>query len=124
MEGRPVIISINDEIIGSDARVTVTLDWEDREWHGHAVGESKERNRLAGEAAIDALRQLTSDTVPLELLALASTPVDGIKIALAQVRYGTMEILVGSALERDSDDGMAAVKAVLDAVNRKMGRLG
>ena len=116
-------MSITDEITGGDARVTVTLDWEDRKWHGHAVGSSRERARLAGEATLDALRRLTPDTGDLELLALASTPVDGIKVALAQVRMGGMETLVGSAMLDDGDDGTAAVRAVLDAVNRRIQRL-
>ena len=116
-------MSITDEITGEDARVTVTLDWEDREWHGHAVGSSNERARLAGEATLDALSRLTPDAGNLELLALASTPVDGTKVALAQVRMDGIETLVGSALLVNGDDGTAAVKAVLDAVNRRIGRL-
>jgi len=121
--GRPAIVSITDEITGSDARVTVTLDWEQQEWHGHAVGSSNERARLAGEATLDALRRLTPEAGTLELLALASTPVEGIKVALAQVRMGGIETLVGSAMLQDGDDGTAAVKAVLDAVNRRLERL-
>ena len=122
MSRRPVIIGIEDDIEGNDARVTVTLDWQDTAWHGHAIGSAAERNRLAGEATLEAVHQLSGDGIPLELLAVATTDLGAASIALAQVRYGADEVLVGSALQGEADGRLAAVRAVMDAINRRLAR--
>lgn len=122
MAARPAIIAIDDETANGDARVTVTLDWADQEWHGSAIGGVDERFRLAGEATLHAVEQLTGGTIDLELLAVATTEVHGIRVALAQVRFGEGDVLVGSALEGATEPGLAAVRAVMDAVNRRLGR--
>lgn len=120
MTGRPIIVSIEDDTDGDDARVTVTLSWADRDWHGHAVGSATSRPRLAGEATLDAVTHLTDETPPLELLALATTDLGAARVALAQVRYGPSEILVGSAVQGEVDDRLAAARAVMDAINRRL----
>lgn len=120
MRRRPIIIGIEDDIDGEDARVTVTLDWEDQAYHGQAIGSSQTRTRLAGEAALEAVNLLTGDGVGLELLAVATTDLGAARVALAQVRYGTGEVLVGSALQGETDGRLAAVRAVMDAVNRRL----
>lgn len=120
MTSRPIIIGIEDDIDGDDARVTVTLDWENRPWHGQAIGSSGARPRLAGEAALAAVNSLTDATLPLELLAVATTDLGAARVALAQVRAGTGEVLVGSALQGESDGRLAAVRAVMDAINRRL----
>jgi hypothetical protein len=120
MRKRPIIIGIEDDVDGEDARVTVTLDWEDQPWHGQAIGSSRVRPRLAGEAALDAVQHLTDSAMPLELLAVATTDLGAARVALAQVRYGTDEILVGSALQGEADGRLAAVRAVMDAINRRL----
>lgn len=107
---------------GNDARVTVTLDWAERSWHGQAVGPSETRNRLAGEAALDAVTRLTNQAIPLELLAVATTDLGAARVALAQVRYED-DVLVGSALEPAEDEQLAAVRAVMDALNRRLERV-
>ena len=120
MRKRPIIIGIEDDMDGDDARVTVTLDWENRPWHGHAIGSSQSRTRLAGEAALEAITRLTGDRIPLELLAVATTDLGAARVALAQVRYGAGEVLVGSALQGEADGRLAAVRAVMDAINRRL----
>ena len=59
----------------------------------------------------------------LELLAVATTTFGEIRIALAQVRLDHDEVLVGTAMERDDGPSSAAVKAVLDALNRRLARI-
>jgi len=57
------------------------------------------------------------------LLAIATTTFGEVRIALAQVRLDGSEVLVGTAVERDDGPSSAAVKAVLDAVNRRLALL-
>ncbi len=122
MRSRPAIVSIEDDVDGTDARVTVTLDWDNRSWHGQAVGSSDQRPRLAGEAALDAVVHLTGEILDLELLAVATTDMGAASVALAQVRFGPDDVLVGSALQGEIDDRLAAVRAVMDAINRRLER--
>lgn len=120
MRKRPIIVAVEDDVDGEDARVTVTLDWDDRSWHGHAIGSASAQPRLAGEATLDAIHQLAHGRVDIELLAVATTDLGVARIALAQVRYGADETLVGSALQGEADGRLAAVRAVLDAINRRL----
>lgn len=120
MRKRPIIIGIEDDVDGEDARVTVTLDWADRPWHGQAIGSAEARTRLAGEAALEAVTMLTGHTIPFELLAVATTDLGAARVALAQVRYGNGDVLVGSALQGEADGRLAAVRAVMDAINRRL----
>ena len=120
MRKRPMIISIEDEIDGEDARITVILDWADQPWHGQAIGSAAAQPRLAGEAALDAIHLLTAGRVEVELLAVATSDLGAARVALAQVRLGDDEILVGSALQGEADSRLAAVRAVMDAINRRL----
>ena len=93
---------------------------------GDAVGstEARERPRLVGEAALRAVESLSGGVVDLELLAIATAEIGGDRVAVAQVRLDPFEeVLVGSALQRDEDsDGTwAAARAVMDALNRRLG---
>jgi hypothetical protein len=120
MRARPVIVSIEDDIDGSDARVTVRIDWDQRSFHGQAVGTAVERVRLAGEAALDAVTSIVDGAIHLELLAVATTDLGAARVALAQVRYDGGDVLVGSALQAEADAPLAAVRAVMDAINRRL----
>ncbi|MDP2623414.1 MAG: hypothetical protein Q8Q29_06420 [Actinomycetota bacterium] len=122
MRSRPMIVSIEDDVDGDDARVTVTLEWASRSWHGQAVGAAGQRTRLAGEAALDAVVRLSGNGLDLELLAVATTDMGAASVALAQVRFGDDDVLVGSALQGETDDRLAAVRAVMDAINRRLER--
>jgi len=120
MAKRQIIIAVEDDVDGEDARITVTLDWNDRPWHGHAIGSADATPRLAGEAALHAIGQLSDGRVDAELMAIATTDLGVARIALAQLRYGEGETLVGSALQGEADGRLAAVRAVLDALNRRI----
>ena len=119
MRKHPVIIGVEDEVDGRDARVTVILDWADQPWHGQAIGSATTRPRLAGEATLDAVNLLTNGAVDLELLAVATSDCGTEQVALAQVRFGSDAVLVGSALQDEADGRLAAVRAVMDAINRR-----
>lgn len=126
MEHRALIAEIihADEADGS--MVTITLDHGGAVHSGAAVGsrDARDRPRLVGEAALRAVESLTGGRVGLDLLAIATAAIGDSRVAVAQVRLNPHdEILVGSALLRDEDAGgaWAAARAVMDAVNRRLG---
>jgi hypothetical protein len=123
MNSRPAIVSIEDSEGPDGAHVIVTLDWDDRSWHGEAIGPVEERPRLAGEATLVAVSDLLGKGIGFELLAVAATDLGSESVALAQVRLGDDAVLVGSALERETDPGIAVARAVMDALNRKIAPL-
>ena len=65
---------------------------------------------------------MTDGGVELTLEAVALTDMGDVVVALAQVAVnGTDAMLVGSAMVRENDPSKATVKAVLDAINRRIG---
>ena len=126
MRSRPAIVHIQESLEGNDAAVTVTLSWEDEEFTGRAVGEPDEvhRPRLVGEATLSAIQHAAHDALILDLAAVATQELGIARIALAQVDIRNMEErLVGSALIRNDDPSLATVRAVLDALNRRLSLL-
>jgi len=126
MQERPIIADITQADEDAGAVVTITLDLGGTEHRGAAVGSTdiRERPRLIGEAALRAVESLTGGVVSLELLAIATAEIGETQVAVAQVRLDPFdEILVGSALhkESDADGSWAAARAVMDALNRRLG---
>lgn len=121
MNSRPAIVSLEDSSDESGARVVVTLDWADRSTRGEASGPVAQRSRLAGEATLDAVTGFM-EHARFELLAVAATDLGSESVALAQVRDADGRVLVGSALESESDPGIAVARAVMDAINRQLGK--
>jgi hypothetical protein len=120
MNSRPAIVSIEDTTETDGAHVVVTLDWEDHAFTGEAIGPEEGRSRLAGEATLSAVSTILGGGIAMDLLALATTDLGSESVALAQVRLGDGDVLVGSALERDRDPRLAAARAVMDAINRRI----
>jgi hypothetical protein len=120
---RPVIVAIDEDADGNDLRVTIALDWNDERFYGHAVGEATgdQRARLAGEATLRALEHICGDRIDLELLAVATQDLGLLQIALAQVRLGDDETLIGNAVLTPTEPALAAARAVMDALNRRLG---
>jgi hypothetical protein len=123
MNSRPAIVSIEDSTESDGAHVVVTLDWEDHAFTGEAIGPEEGRSRLAGEATLSAVSTILGGGITMELLALATADLGSESVALAQVRLGGGDVLVGSALERDQDPRLAAARAVMDAINRRISRV-
>jgi len=122
---RPVIVAIEEDADGDDVRVTITLDWEGRRHYGTAVGsaERSHRPRVAAEAALEAVERVGGN-LQAELMAVATAEIGEARVALAQVRLGEDgEVLVGTALLADADPSLAAVRAVMAALNRRLGRV-
>ena len=128
MPERAIIADITQADEDAGAVVSITLDIGGTEHRGAAVGstDARERPRLVGEAALRAVESLSGNAVNLELLAIASAEVGDTQVAVAQVRLDPFdEVLVGSAIHRDEDqDGSWAVaRAVMDALNRRLGQV-
>jgi hypothetical protein len=124
-EDRPVIIGVHEIPEGPRTTVSVTLRWHNQEYSGTAGGPaaSSARLRLVGEAALRAVEGIVGD----EALALdaVGAPAIGMRRAIVVVVVSTgtrgEETNVGSALSQ-GDDSEATVRAVLDALNRRIGR--
>jgi hypothetical protein len=123
MTERPAIIRISENVDGEDARVMITLAWGDMAFHGEAIGSSgnEHRARLVGEATLNAVEKVTEGRIHLDLEAVATQDLGIVQVALAQVNLtDTGESLVGSALVSEHDPSAATVKAILDAINRRL----
>ncbi len=122
---RPVIVNVHEAVDGDDARVSVVLDFREEEITGSAVGpaDPAARPRLVGEATLDAVERAINNVVHLDLAAIATQELGPIRIALAQVDIAALdETFVGSALIREDNPSLATVRAVLDAINRRLSR--
>ena len=126
MNDRPAIVSIDEDHEGDTTRVRIALTWQDEQFVGEAEGSSEwaYRPRLVGEATLRAVEAVTGGNVKLRLSAIATTPLGDAQVAMAQVQIdGAEEPMVGSALLGHNDEAAAAVKAVLDAINRRLSRV-
>jgi len=121
---RPVITSIKEYPEGPSTTVTVTLTWNGEKFSGSADGPAaaSARLRIIGEATLRALEEVLGGGPPLALDAVATTSVGVRPVVVAQVvsmRGVDEEVAVGSALVR-GDEAEAVVRAVLDALNRRI----
>jgi len=121
---RPALIRIREEADKTRTTLRVTLEWQNGEHIGTASGPdaASARLRLVGEATLQAMESIFPDTPPLALDAIGTAAV-GMRTALIAVivfagRQGE-ELVVGSAIS-GGDIDEAAVKAVLDALNRRL----
>ncbi len=119
---RPVLRSV-DVDLGELATVSVILEAEGVEHLGQAEGsvDPSARARVVGEATLRALESITGPSVRFDLIAVGTSSMDGVTIALAQVREPSRaDVYVGSALIRQGDTVLATARAVLDALNRRL----
>jgi hypothetical protein len=121
---RPALMRIREKTDNTRTTLTVTLAWQNGEHVGSASGPdvASARLRLVGEATLQAMESIFADTPPLALDAIGTAGV-GMRTALIAVivfagKQGE-ELVVGSALS-GGDHDEAAVKAVLDALNRRL----
>jgi len=124
---RAALVELTEEPAGTRTTIKVTLRYGDQDRTGAATGPavSSARLRLIGEATINAVEQTFDTITPIALDAVAVMPVGSQRVVVAiavSAGVGRREDLsVGSALST-GDDGEAAVKAVLDALNRRLAR--
>ena len=126
MNDRPAIVRIQGAEVDGETAVTITLAWQDEEYHGEAVGPSDPGAlpRIVGEATLRAVEQVTDGNIKLELAAIATTRLGEVQVAMAQVQMeGDDGRFVGSAILDEHDSAAATVRAVLDAINRRLERI-
>jgi hypothetical protein len=124
-DDRPAIKGVHEIPEGARTTVAVTLAWHGEDYVGTATGPAapSARLRLVGEAAVAAVESILVD----EALVLDSvgSPVIGMRTVMVAVIVSTGEtgesVSVGSAISQ-GDDSEATVRAVLDALNRKISR--
>ena len=124
MTSRPAIVRLDESVDHGQARVILTLAWGDDVFAGEAIGspETDHRPRLVGEATLRAVEAVTQGSVHMELMAIATTSMGPARVAMAQVKLRESgRLLVGNAVVDEDDPSLAAVKAVLDAINRPLG---
>jgi hypothetical protein len=121
---RASIGAIQSHVEGRRATIRITLSAGDAEATGYAEGSAAtaRRLRLVASAALDALRQLCDGAEALEVEDASTAQVGSqevIAVTLVHVDPPHEYELVAAALARQSPD-VAVVRAVLDAVNRRL----
>jgi len=128
LPSRPALIGVTEDPNGTRTTLKVTLRFEDEDRTGNATGPAvaATRLRLIGEATIDAVERTFEGTPPIALDAISTTIVGSRRVIVAIVvsagEDGGEHLTVGSTLS-SGDDGEATVKAVLDALNRRIERI-
>jgi len=125
---RAALMRVDESPNGTRTTIEVTLRHDDAEHVGSATGPAviSARHRLVAEATINAIEQTFPSMPPIALDAISITPVGQNNVVVAVVvsagTRGSEDINVGSAVVlNDPDD--ASVKAVLNALNRRLGNL-
>jgi len=127
--GRAAFRGVAESPNGNRTTIEVTLAHDNEERVGTVTGPAvaSARLRLIGQATIDAVGQTFKGTPPMALDAIAQNRIGTRDVMVAIVAAaglrGSEDISVGSAFVSGNPDE-AAVKAVLDALNRKLSTLG
>jgi hypothetical protein len=121
---RPALLRIKETTDHTRATLTVTLGWQGGEHVGSASGPdaASARLRLVGEATLQAMESIFTETPPLALDSIGTAGVGMRTVLIAVIVFAGKsgeELVVGSAIS-SGDDDEAAVKAVLDALNRRL----
>lgn len=123
---RPVLVGIKEDPDGSRVTVQVTLSWQSQDFVGTSNGPSAAaaRLRLIGEATLHALEALYPTGPPLVLDAIGPCGVGMrtvvVAIVVSSVPNSGEQVAVGAALSPAGDLAETAVRAVLDALNRRL----
>ncbi|MBI2169949.1 MAG: hypothetical protein HYU28_10715 [Actinobacteria bacterium] len=126
---RPAITGITAEASGLRTLVRVTLAIEEIEAVGFAEGTiaSTARHRLVGAATLDALRQLVpaAECLDVDSAQIVRVGINDVAVVtVVAVVPPEEQIISGSAVVRLHQEQEAVAKAVLDAINRRLPRLG
>ena len=127
VSSRPALVGVREDPNGTRTTLKVTLRLDDEDRTDTAIGPAvaSTRLRLIGEATIDAVEQTFDAVPPIALDSVAVANVGSRRVMVAIVvsagDTGGEHLTVGSALS-SGDDGEATVRAVLDALNRRLQR--
>ena len=120
---RPAFTNMEFSDDAVETTAEIILEWRGRVWHGTATGpgDAVHRQRLVGEAALDAVHRLCEPGITLDLTGVAATDLGGLTMAVAQVEmHPSGNRYSGSAIAREGSVEDATVRAVLDAMNRSL----
>lgn len=124
--GRAAILRIEEDTDRDSAAVAVTLVWNGQEARGEASGtpEDTRRPTLVGRATLNAIEGFGGTT--FRLIDTTVARAGGFDIAVVAVHDpGILDHpLVGSAAVCEGNLNLAAARATLDAVNRRLGADG
>ena len=123
-ESRLICSGVDISIRSMDFSVTVELSLEGKLYVGQSSAgvSSLDRRRASAEAAVAAVSSFAGELCRLRLDDIRMYEIAGVQTLLSAVSFfsrGREELLVGSCLCRD-DETLAAVRATLDALNRKI----
>lgn len=124
---RPSIEEIAEVPAGSRVECQVKLLWHNEMFAGSSSGPASQetRARLVGEATLKALEKAVGGDVAFALANIDRISIGPRRVILAvvvMVANGEERNLIGTALVA-TDPGQAAVRAVLDALNRQIPQL-
>jgi hypothetical protein len=120
------ILGVRVERHAGRVAVAVSLGHDGEVATGQVDRSEAEAPRVAAEAALEALRQIAPDRTRWALKATAVTAVPAGRAVIVDVVLETEdreEHLIGSALSPSAPLEEAAARAVVDAVDRRLGRL-
>lgn len=120
---RPAFTNMEVSTEAAESTAEITLEWRGRVWHGSASGPGDDghRQRLVGEAALNAVHKLCGPGITLDLSGVAATDLGGLTMAVAQVEvHPSGNRYSGSAIAHEGRVEDATVRAVLDAMNRSL----
>jgi hypothetical protein len=125
---RPAIAGTTAEQTGLRLEVRVTLESDGETATGFAEGSIARvaRHRLTALATLDALRQLEPLAAQLDIESAQVVRAGTTDVAIATVVFvqpPTEDVIAGSAIVRQHQEGDAVVRAVLDATNRRLGQI-
>lgn len=126
-DNRARIVTINSQVSGVTATVTVDLELEGESYLGEASGAASQtqRLRLVAEATMRAVERYIGDGYKFALEDVSVCQLGRERVAvccLAVVSSLGEHTYVGSALVKQNEKD-SIVKATLDAINRRMGFL-
>ena len=121
---RPVISRMQLVSSGLDVTATVQLSYRDRQVSGESTGTATQSgvHRAVATAALHAIEQLVGDQARFEVDQVEVTPVGRdrtVLVTVTMVSSSGTDRLTGSAVVRE-DVRQAAIRAALDAVNRRL----
>jgi hypothetical protein len=122
---RAAILRIEEDTDGDGADVAVTLGWDGEEIRGTAAGgpDDARRARIVGEATLQAIEEITAETDGFRLIDTTLASAGGVDIAIVVVEDPGLvgHPLIGAAVICEGNRNLAAARATLDAVNRRLG---
>ena len=117
---RPLLLRVNLTPAGDTSEASVALGVEQSEVIGEAVGEKTPHGlKVLAQATLEAVDKMLGG-FPIDLVGASLVTVVGHEAVLIVVKERDGQDMLGGALVREGPVSEAAVRATLDAVNRRL----